>query len=75
MTPTRASVKVTDVKRWVGSWVDEFGVPPDTVRIHPTNASLMSTLYTLGVHDVHTNGGTLAFELHAGLGGPLGISE
>ena len=75
VTPTRSSVKVTDVKRWVGSWVDEFGVPPDTVRIHPTNASLMPTLYTLGVHDVHTNGGTLAFELHASLGSPLGISE
>ena len=70
VTPTRASVKATDVKRWVGAWVDEFGSPPATVRLHPTNSPLIPTLYNLGVHDVHTNGGTLAFELHASLGSP-----
>jgi hypothetical protein len=64
VTTTRSSVKVPDIKRWVGEWVDEFGSPPHTVRIHPTVDRLTPTLHDLGVIEVEQIGGVLAWEIH-----------
>ena len=64
VTTTRSSVKVPDIKRWVGEWVDEFGSPPHSVRINTTVERLTPTLHDLGVTEVVTNGGVLAGEIH-----------
>jgi len=64
VSPHKASIKVPDVKRWVGEWSDEFGSPPHSVRISPTVDRLIPTLHNLGVDNVNIVGGVLAWEMH-----------
>ena len=73
VTANKGYVKVPDVKRWVGEWIDHFGSPPAVARIHGKNARLVATLTSMGVGDVLITNGVLAWELQLGL--PRVISE
>ena len=67
VTANKGYVKVPDVKRWVGEWIDHFGNPPAVARIHGKNDRLTATLTSMGVDNVIVTNGVLAWELQLGL--------
>ena len=61
-------VKLPEMKRWVGEWIEEFGIPPREFFLSSTllNERTIDRLHELGVTKIKSMGGVLAWEVHVG---------